>query len=96
MRDVSAPRFDWQQLVAAIKPGPRVIVVIFKNDSFDVGGRVEDAESAFAKSGLDSIVIGYPPGFSGHDAANDNGFPRKYGACMHAFIETGAKRPPCI
>jgi len=96
MRDVSVARSEWQQVVRGIKPGPRVIVVIFKNDSYDVGGRTEDASAAFAASGVESMVIAYPPGFSGHGAANDNGFPRKFGACIHAFIETGARQPPCI
>jgi dienelactone hydrolase len=84
MRDVSVARSDWQQLMGALKPGPRIIV-----------GRTDDASAAFAKSGVDSIVIAYPPGFSGHDAANDNAFPRKYGTCMHAFIESDARQPPC-
>lgn len=96
MRDVSVARSEWQQVVRGIKPGPRVIVVIFKNDSYDVGGRTEDASAAFAASGVESMVIAYPPGFSGHGAANDNGFPRKFGACLHAFIESGARQPPCI
>lgn len=95
MRDVSVARSDWQQLVRGIKRGPRVIVVIFKDDAFDVGGRTDDASAAFAASGLDSIVIAYPAGFSGHDAANNLAFPHKFGACMHDFIETGARRPPC-
>jgi pimeloyl-ACP methyl ester carboxylesterase len=95
MRDVSFPRSEWQQIVRGIKPGPRLVVVNFKNDSYDVGGRMDDAKAAFAASGVDAIVIAYPEGFSGHGAANDNAFPRKFGACINAFIETGARRPPC-
>jgi hypothetical protein len=95
MRDVSLARSDWQQLVRGIKRGPRVVVVIFKDDAYDVGGRTGDASVAFAASGVDSIVIAYPAGFSGHDAANNLAFPRKFGGCLHDFIETGMRRPPC-
>ena len=95
MRDVSVARSEWQQVVRGIKPGPRVIVVIFKDDTYDVGGRTGDASAAFAASGVESMVIAYPPGFSGHGAAYDNGFPRKFGACIHAFIETGVRQAPC-
>lgn len=37
-----------------------------------------------------------PEGFSGHGAANGPAFPRKFGACIDAFIETGARQPPCV
>ncbi len=96
MRDVSLARSDWQQIVRGIKPGPRIMVFIFKNDSYDVGGRDADASAAFAASGVDSIVVAYPPDFSGHGAGNGNTFPRKYGACIHAFIEQGQRTAPCI
>ena len=52
--------------------------------------------SAFAASGVQGMVIGYPPDFSGHGAGNGNNFPRKYGACIHAFIETGERQAPCL
>jgi pimeloyl-ACP methyl ester carboxylesterase len=96
MRDVSFARSEWQQIVRGIKPGPRVIVVIFKDDTYDVGGRTDDASAAFAASGVESIVVSYPAGFTGHGAAGNNAFPRKFGGCINAFIETGARQPPCI
>lgn len=95
MRDISVARSEWQQIVKGIKPGPRIAVFFFKDDSYDVGGRDEDAKAAFKASGVDSIVVGYPPGFTGHGAGNGSPFPRKYGACIHAFIETGAREAPC-
>ena len=96
MRDTSRARSDWQQVVRGIKPGPRLVVVNFANDSYDVGGRMDDAKAAFAASGVDAVVISNPEGFKGHGAAGNNAFPRKFGACIHAFIETGARQPPCI
>ena len=96
MRDVSRARSEWQQIVKAIKPGPRLVVVNFTDDAYDVGGRMDDARAAFAASGVDAVVISDPEGFKGHGAANGNTFPRKFGACIHGFIETGTRLPPCI
>ena len=48
MRDVSIARNDWQQVVRGIRPGPRLVVVQFKDDPYDVGGRMDDARAAFA------------------------------------------------
>jgi len=96
MTDMTRPRSEWQQIVRGIKPGPRIVVVIFKDDTYDVGGRTDDASAAFSASGVDSIVVAYPPGFTSHGAAGGREFPQKYGGCINAFIETGARQPPCI
>lgn len=95
MRDVSVARSDWQQIVRGIRPEPRIVMVNFAGDDYDVGGRMDDARSAFAASGVQALVISDPPGFKGHGAANANAFPRRYGACINAFIETGAHQLPC-
>ncbi len=95
MTDVSRARSEWQQIVKGIKLGPRLVVVNFVNDTYDVGGRMDDASAAFAASRVEAIVISNPPGFSGHGAGNDNSFGRKYGACIYDFIETGARKAPC-
>ena len=96
MRDVSLARSDWQTVVKGIKPGPRLVVVNFADDSYDVGGRMDDAKAAFAASQVDAIVVSNPPGFKGHGAGGSNAFPRKFGACIHTFIENGKREPPCI
>jgi pimeloyl-ACP methyl ester carboxylesterase len=95
MRDISVARSEWHQLVTGIKPGPRLVVVNFTGDSYDVGGRMDDARSAFAASGAQAIVISDPPDFSGHGAAYDSAFGRKYGACIKNFIEQGTRQAPC-
>lgn len=95
MRDVSVARSEWHQVVTGIKPGPRLVVVNFTNDAYDVGGRMDDARAAFAASGVQATVISDPPGFKGHGAAYDNAFGRKYGACIKNFIEQGTRQAPC-
>jgi pimeloyl-ACP methyl ester carboxylesterase len=96
MTDPSRARSEWQQVVKGIKPGPRLVVVNFVDDSYDVGGRMDDAKAAFAASGVDAIVISNPEGFKGHGAAGNNAFPRKFGACIYSFIETGTRAAPCL
>ena len=49
-----------------------------------------------AAAGVDAIVISNPEGFTGHGAAGDGTFGRKFGACIYGFIETGTRSPPCI
>lgn len=95
MGDVSVARSEWQQIVRGIKPGPRLLVVNFADDIYDVGGRMADAQSAFSAAGVQAVVIDNPPGFKGHGAGNDFAFARKFGACIQAFIETGVRQPPC-
>ena len=95
MTDVSRARSEWQQVVKGIKPGPRLVVVNFADDSYDVGGRMDDARAAFTAGGVDAIVISSPAGFTGHGAAGDGAFARKFGTCIYGFIETGTRSPPC-
>ena len=95
MTDISKARTEWRQIVQGIKPGPRLVVVNFANDDYDVGGRMDDARAAFAASGVQAVVISDPDGFKGHGAASGNAFPRKFGACIQAFIEQGVRQGPC-
>ena len=95
MRDVSLARSEWQQMVKGIRPGPQLVVVNFAGDSYDVGGRMDDARAAFAASGVQSLVISDPQGFKGHGAGYDNAFARKYGLCIQAFIEQPVRQAPC-
>jgi pimeloyl-ACP methyl ester carboxylesterase len=96
MRDVTLARSEWQQIVKGIKSGPRLVVVNFADDTYDVGGRMDDAKAAFAANGVAAIVIAEPAGFKGHGAGNSFDFNRKFGACMKAFVDTGARQAPCI
>lgn len=95
MRDVSVARSEWQQLMTGLRPGPRVVLVQFRDDSYDVGGRIEDARGAFANSGVQAVLIDRPPGFAGHYAGSDFGFARTYGACLKVFMDAGMRQSPC-
>ena len=95
MTDVSRARSEWQQVVRGIKPGARLVVVNFADDTYDVGGRMDDARAAFAASGVDAVILSNPEGFSGHGASGSGAFARKYGSCIYGFIETGTRSPPC-
>jgi pimeloyl-ACP methyl ester carboxylesterase len=94
MRDTTRARSEWQHLIEALKPGPKVVLVNFAGDDYDVGGRMADARSAFAKSGVEAVIIDDPSGFKGHFAGSDFSFARKFGPCIQAFVEKGTKLPP--
>jgi pimeloyl-ACP methyl ester carboxylesterase len=96
MTDTTRARSEWQQVVRGIKPGPRFVVVNFKGDAYDVGGRMDDAKAAFAASGVDAVILSNPDGFNGHGAANGRPFPQKFGSCIYGFIESGTRAPPCL
>ena len=95
MRDVSIARSEWQQIVRAIKPGPRILIVNFEGDAYDVGGRMDDAAAALAQSGVQADIISNPAGLTGHNAGSEFAFARRFGPCMRAFIEQGSRQPPC-
>jgi hypothetical protein len=94
MRDTTRARSEWQHLIEALKPGPKVVLVNFAGDDYDIGGRMADARSAFAKSGVEAVIIDDPSGFKGHFAGSDFSFARKFGPCIQAFVEKGTKLPP--
>jgi pimeloyl-ACP methyl ester carboxylesterase len=93
--DITRARSEWQNVVGAVKPGARVVLVNFAEDAYDVGGRMEDARSAFARSGVAAVVIDSPEGFKGHGAGGDLTFARKFAGCIESFIDKGTKQAPC-
>jgi len=94
MRDPTRARSEWQHVLQGIRRGPRLVVVNFAGDAYDVGGRMDDARSILTKNGVDAEIIDAPEGFKGHGAA-DASFSRKFGPCFADFIETGKRQPPC-
>lgn len=95
MRDHTRARSDWQHVIEGLKPGAKVVLVNFADDSYDVGGRMDDARSIFARSGVDAVIVDSPAGLTGHGAGSTTAFGRKFGPCLQSFIENGSKQPPC-
>ena len=95
MKDPTRARGEWQNMLEAIKPGARLVVVNFANDAYDVGGRMEDARRIFAKTGVAAEIVDAPEGFAGHGAGAGIAFARKFGPCLQAFVEQGTRQPPC-
>jgi pimeloyl-ACP methyl ester carboxylesterase len=95
MRDTTRARADWQHMIEALKPGPKLVLVNFADDAYDVGGRMADARKVFARSGVDALIVDDPPGFKGHGAGSDFAFARKFGPCIQGFIEKGTRHAPC-
>ena len=95
MRDTMRARSEWQNMIGTLRPGPRVVVVNFAEDAYDVGGRMGDARSAFAKSGVDAVIVDNPEGFKGHSAGGEMPFARRFGGCIESFIDKGIRQPPC-
>jgi pimeloyl-ACP methyl ester carboxylesterase len=96
MRNPDLARSEWLKLMEAIKPGPRLALVQFAGDAFDVGGRMNIAYDVLTQSRVEAIIIDHPPGFEGHGAGTNPAFPLKFGACIDLFIQTGSRQPPCI
>lgn len=71
------------------------ILMLFKDDIFDPGGRGLVAEKALSERSVAHLVLDQPAGFSGHYAGWLPVFDYEYGHCVEAFIETHSNAP-CI
>jgi hypothetical protein len=97
-KDMANPdqvRREWQYVVDGFKTGPRVVLVNFAGDDYDIGGRMDVARGAFARNHVEAEVIDGPAGFTGHTAGDGGTFARKFGACIEAFVEHGKRAQPC-
>lgn len=95
MRDISVAQYEWQVMIKSIRPGPRIVIVNFTADDYDVGGRGEFAKNTFAANGVQASIIDYPKGYVGHNAAKRPEFATEFSPCIIEFIETGVKKSPC-
>ncbi|HEY1720242.1 MAG TPA: hypothetical protein VGG27_03280 [Magnetospirillaceae bacterium] len=87
-RDRNAEIVD---IAAKMAPTPTMIV-LFKGDDFDPGGRGPAFARVLAAKGIPYAVIDRPPGFEGHTAGMGESFAAYYGSCILAFIDT--PQPP--
>ncbi len=74
--------------VDAIRRG-RIMIVYFKDDPYDPGGRGPRSEALLAAHGVPHLVIDQPEGFAGHSADDGGLFLRRFGACLLAVAGNG-------
>jgi pimeloyl-ACP methyl ester carboxylesterase len=96
MVDKERAAAEWRYVVEGLKPGPRILIVNFPDDPYDVGGRTDAARAAFAASHVESVVIDAPPDFKGHLGGLGGAFAVKFGGCIRAFIVSGQRQAPCV
>jgi len=65
----------------------RVMLLLFQGDPYDPGDRATPAREILDEDGVDNAVIAYPPGWTGHGAANWHGFATRFGPCMARFVD---------
>jgi hypothetical protein len=77
---------DLYPILDAIR-NTRVMLFLFQGDAYDPGDRATPARAILEEHGVDHAVIGYPPGWIGHGAANWNGFATRFGPCIVGFVD---------
>jgi pimeloyl-ACP methyl ester carboxylesterase len=65
----------------------RIMLFLFQGDAYDTGDRAVPARGILEENAVDHVVVGYPPGWFGHGAANWNGFATRFGPCIIRFID---------
>ncbi len=82
MKDRTRARSDWQHVIEGLKPGAKLVLVNFADDADEVGGRMNDAHSIFARSGIDAMIVDLLAGFTGHGPDGTLAFARKFRPCL--------------
>lgn len=86
---------EWDEIMQNQHAGPRFVIIIFKNDDYDAGGRIPKTRRLFAERGIDAILQDGPKSYEGHGAADTKHFANHYSKCLFSFIETGARSKNC-
>lgn len=73
-------------IAAKMAPTPTMIV-LFKGDDFDPGGRGPRFAKVLAQKGISYAVLDRPPGFVGHTAGMSESFAAYYAGCIFRFID---------
>ncbi len=96
MFDPTIAASDWETIIEDIPSGPRVAVVLFAGDDYDVGGRGDVARKVLNTGRTPAIIIDQPDGFEGHGAGWSYRFARTYGGCLFRFLtDAGGNGLPC-
>jgi hypothetical protein len=96
MYDPTIAGSDWETIIGDIRPGPRVAVVLFSGDAYDVGGRGAVAKKTLVPGRNPTLVLDRPDGFDGHGAGASFRFAQKFGRCLFRFLAgNGGVEAPC-
>jgi dienelactone hydrolase len=68
----------------------RVMLFYFHGDDFDPGGRGERSRAILSEHGLGFAVVDQPAFLVGHWASSTGLFLRRFGACIHDFVNADA------
>jgi pimeloyl-ACP methyl ester carboxylesterase len=70
----------------------RVMLFYFHDDDFDPGGRGERSRAILSEHGLGFAVVDQPAFLVGHWASSTGLFLRRFGGCIHDFVDADALR----
>ncbi len=90
-----AAKLDWETIIGDIRSGPKVAIVLFAADDYDVDGRGEIASRQLQANNVDALILDSPTGFRGHGAGFSFRFARTYGHCLVRFLTEGVRASPC-
>ena len=68
----------------------RVMLFYFHGDDFDPGGRGERSRAILSEHGLGFAVVDQPAFLVGHWASSTGLFLRRFGGCVHDFVDADA------
>jgi pimeloyl-ACP methyl ester carboxylesterase len=74
----------------------RVMLFYFHGDDFDPGGRGERSRAILSEHGLGFAVVDQPAFLVGHWASSTGLFLRRFGRCIHDFVDADALRDELV
>jgi dienelactone hydrolase len=74
----------------------RVMLFYFHGDDFDPGGRGERSRAILSEHGLGFAVVDQPAFLVGHWAPSTGLFLRRFGGCIHDFVDADALKDELV
>src|SRR6516165_2334706 len=74
----------------------RVMLFYFHGDDFDPGGRGERSRAILSEHGLGFAVVDQPAFLVGHWASSTGLFLRRFGGCIHDFVDADALKDELV
>jgi pimeloyl-ACP methyl ester carboxylesterase len=80
---------------AAVAPGQRLALLLFRDDAYDPDpdARAAAFRAAVARGGAEGLVIDRPAAPTGHGGVQEADFDRLFGACLAAFLDFDRTAP---